>query len=169
MKTLISALCLVFALNGCFKKRSVENALVRGAQAPAAEATCAKILPPQEYKSLVSQLTPSDPLVVVSTNDLHGRVDEKKVELKISDTEFHSVTVGGLERLASYLVALCRKSKGRLLYVDTGDSYQGSVLSNTTFGAAVVDSFSALGLVASTFGNHEFDFGGLGQIRPIVR
>lgn len=159
MKTLISALCLVFALSGCFKKRSVENALVRGAQAPAAEATCAKILPPQEYKSLVSQLTPVDPLIVVSTNDLHGRVDEKKVELKVSDTESYSVTVGGLERLASYLAALCRHAKGRVLYLDAGDSYQGSALSNTTQGAAVVESFSALGLVASTFGNHEFDFG----------
>jgi hypothetical protein len=67
MKTLISALFLVFALSGCIKKRATENALVRGAQVSAAEATCAKILPPQEYKSLVSQLTPADPLVVVST------------------------------------------------------------------------------------------------------
>lgn len=159
MKTRLTAFCLVFALSGCIKKRSTENALVRAAHIETTESTCSRILPAQEYKSLISQLTPTDPLVVVSTNDLHGRVDEKKVELKISDTEFHSVTVGGLERLASYLVALCRKSKGRLLYVDTGDSYQGSALSNTTFGAAVVDSFSALGLVASTFGNHEFDFG----------
>ncbi|MEY2987837.1 MAG: hypothetical protein RJB13_1358, partial [Pseudomonadota bacterium] len=129
-------------LSGCFKKGIPERSLVRAAQVSSTESTCARILPAQEYKSLISHLTPADPLVVVSTNDLHGRVDEKKVELKISDTESHSVTVGGLERLASYLVALCRKSKGRLLYVDTGDSYQGSALSNTTFGAAVVDSFS---------------------------
>jgi 5'-nucleotidase len=155
----LRCLCFFLVLSGCIAKKPAERSLLRAVQLSDTEPTCARLLPASEYKELMAQLKPTDPLVVVSTNDLHGRTDEKSVDLKVSDLESHSVKVGGLERLAMYLSALCRNAKGRLLYLDAGDSYQGSVLSNSTFGEAVVESFSELGLVASTFGNHEFDFG----------
>lgn len=150
---------LLLALSGCIAKKSAEKSLLRAARPTDILPTCAQILSGSEYQLLIAQLKPNDPLTVVSTNDLHGRTDERTLELRVSESETHTVTVGGLERLGSYLAALCRAAKGRLLYLDAGDSYQGSALSNTTSGLAVIDAFSALGLTASTFGNHEFDFG----------
>lgn len=158
MKLALS-LSLCVALVGCIAKKTTGRSLLRAAPATDTRPTCAQVLQDNEYRTLTAQLKPSDPLLVVSTNDLHGRTDEKSVDLIVSQTERHAVTFGGLERLATYLAALCRAAKGRLLYLDAGDSYQGTALSNTSFGQPVVDAFSALGLSASTFGNHEFDFG----------
>ncbi len=143
----------------CLRKRISEKALPRAVVSKDFQGTCQRLLPPAEFKNLLSQLTPADPLVVVSTNDIHGHTDERTFNLKVSDSQQQTVTVGGFSRLAAYLTAMCRESKGRLLYLDSGDSYQGTALSNSSAGLAVVESFSALGLVASTFGNHEFDFG----------
>lgn len=151
--TFLSLLC------SCTVKKKSEKSLLRAAIGTDSQGTCERLLSPAEYRNLTSQLLPTHPLVVISTNDLHGHADEQTFRLKVSETESHSVSVGGLERLESYLTAACRAAKGRLLYLDAGDSYQGTAISNSTSGQAIIDSFSALGLMASTFGNHEFDFG----------
>ncbi|MBM3383496.1 MAG: bifunctional metallophosphatase/5'-nucleotidase [Betaproteobacteria bacterium] len=152
-------LLLATSLLSCIRRKERGTTDLRALPANDTSPTCARILAPNEYKNLLSQLTPQDPLVVVSSNDLHGHADEQTVPLKFSDTEIRNVQVGGLERLAMYLAALCRQAKGRLIYLDAGDSYQGTVLSNASHGLAIVEAFSNLGLMASTFGNHEFDFG----------
>jgi 2',3'-cyclic-nucleotide 2'-phosphodiesterase (5'-nucleotidase family) len=159
LKSTSAFLLFLSLLCACTVKKKSEKSLLRAALGTDSQGTCERLLSPTEYRNLASQLLPTDPLVVVSTNDLHGHADERIFNLKVSETESHSVIVGGLERLESYLTAACRSAKGRLLYLDAGDSYQGTALSNSTSGQAIVDSFSALGLMASTFGNHEFDFG----------
>lgn len=159
LKSTSAFLLFLSLLCACTVKKKLEKSLLRAATGNDSQGTCERLLSPTEYRNLASQLLPTDPLFVVSTNDLHGHADERIFNLKVSETESHSVTVGGLERLESYLTAACRAAKGRLLYLDAGDSYQGTALSNSTSGQAIIDSFSALGLMASTFGNHEFDFG----------
>ncbi len=159
LKSTSAFILFLSLLCACTVKKKSEKSLLRATLGTDSQGTCERLLSPTEYRNLASQLLPTDPLVVVSTNDLHGHADERIFNLKVSETESHSVIVGGLERLESYLTAACRSAKGRLLYLDAGDSYQGTALSNSTSGQAIVDSFSALGLMASTFGNHEFDFG----------
>ncbi|NBO38437.1 bifunctional metallophosphatase/5'-nucleotidase [bacterium] len=156
---LLAAVAVYFCFAGCIKQSKTSGSLPRAFVDTSTANTCAALLPASEYQSLVRQLTVKSPLGIVSTNDLHGHLDPRRVSLTVSPQDEREVVVGGAELLASYLAALCRHYKGRLAYFDTGDSYQGTLLSSLTSGQAVLETFSSLGLRASTFGNHEFDFG----------
>ena len=84
---------------------------------------------------------------VIGTNDLHGRID-------------------ALPLLAGYIdnVRAARaRDGGGVVLVDAGDMFQGTLESNLGEGAAVVDAFAAMGFTAVTVGNHEFDYGPLGE------
>ena len=85
-------------------------------------------------------------LTVVGTNDLHGRV-------------------GALPVLAGYLGVLraLRADDGALVVLDGGDMFQGTLESNLLEGAPVVEAYGALGYDAVTVGNHEFDYGPVGD------
>ena len=50
-----------------------------------------------------------------------------------------------------------------MLLLDGGDLFQGTMASNLTEGAVVIDAMNALGYAAAALGNHEFDFGPAGQ------
>ncbi|MEY4066465.1 MAG: hypothetical protein RIR26_2673 [Pseudomonadota bacterium] len=154
----------VFVLNGCIQRKKTTTSLPRAFLEKDPSSTCGTLLSEKESQQFAQGLPADAPLGIVSTNDLHGHVEEQEVLLKTDEGRQQRMKVGGMERLASYLTALCRHYKGRLLFLDAGDSYQGTLLSNMTEGKAVLSAFSALGLKASTFGNHEFDFG-QGQIK----
>lgn len=158
-KQFIIALLVAAPTSGCIRKSVQQTSLLRGEIAKDIPSTCSVLLPAAEHKELSSQLQPADPLYVITSNDLHGHADSREFTLQLPEQEPRTINAGGLERLASYLTALCRAAKTRLIYLDTGDSYQGTALSNMSNGIAIIESFSKLGLMASTFGNHEFDFG----------
>lgn len=84
---------------------------------------------------------------VVGTNDLHGHLE-------------------ALPLLAGYLRNLraARASDGgAVLVLDAGDMFQGTLESNPNEGAMVIRAYSALGYTAAAIGNHEFDFGPVGD------
>jgi 2',3'-cyclic-nucleotide 2'-phosphodiesterase (5'-nucleotidase family) len=84
---------------------------------------------------------------VIGTNDLHGRIDT-------------------LPLLAGYvdnIRAARARDGGGVVLVDAGDMFQGTLESNLGEGAAVVDAFAAMGFTAVTVGNHEFDYGPVGE------
>ncbi len=86
---------------------------------------------------------------VVGTNDVHGAMN--------AEDEF-----GGLVNFSAYVDALrqARHSDGgAVLLIDAGDMWQGTIASNLSEGAAVVDAYNALRVTAAAIGNHEFDFG----------
>lgn len=97
--------------------------------------------------------SPSETVVitVVGTNDVHG-------ELVPQDDR------GGIVTFSGYVAALrkARENDGALLLVDAGDMWQGTLESNLTEGAPVVQAYNALGYDAAAVGNHEFDFGPAG-------
>lgn len=95
---------------------------------------------------------------VVGLNDLHGHVDVQSVVLQEEEKK-RETKVGGLAAMAAYFEMICNEYKGNVLFLDAGDAYQGSLVSNLTQGKVVVEAFNALGIHASTFGNHEFDYG----------
>src|ERR1051325_8845215 len=98
---------------------------------------------------------PAQPVhvVVVGTTDVHGwfngHVDK-------------STRTGGLALFKAYVDTLRAEDPGRVLLVDSGDLFQGTLESNVFEGEPVIRGYNALGYTASAIGNHEFDFGPVG-------
>ena len=84
---------------------------------------------------------------VVGTNDLHGRLRALPI------------LAGYVENLR----AVREADGGGVILVDAGDMFQGTIESNANEGAAVVDAYQAMGYAAAAVGNHEFDYGPVGE------
>ena len=104
-------------------------------------------------------------VVIVGTTDVHGWFNGH-VETPPGGGE--GVVWGGLPVLATHIEALRRVHGGRVLVVDSGDMFQGTLESNLFEGEAVVHGYNAIGYAAAAVGNHEFDFGPVGP-EPIPR
>ena len=104
---------------------------------------------------------PAEPVrvVIVGTTDVHGWFNGR-VETPPGGGE--GVLWGGLPALASYVEALRAENGGRVLVVDSGDMFQGTLESNLFEGEAVVRGYNVIGYAAAAVGNHEFDFGPVG-------
>lgn len=76
-------------------------------------------------------------------NDLHGK-------LTATDTQ------PGIAGLTTYLK---KKSTSNVIYLSSGDMWQGSSESNLTYGAIMTEWMNELGFVSMTLGNHEYDWG----------
>ncbi len=86
-------------------------------------------------------------LSFVGTNDLHGHIR-------------------ALPLLAGYLENLRRareRDGGAMLLIDAGDMFQGTLESNLVEGASVIAGMNALDYTAAAVGNHEFDYGPVGD------
>jgi 2',3'-cyclic-nucleotide 2'-phosphodiesterase (5'-nucleotidase family) len=84
---------------------------------------------------------------IVGTNDLHGHLR-------------------ALPLLGGYLANLRRARAadgGAVVLLDGGDMFQGTLESNLEEGAGVVRAYEALGYDAVAIGNHEFDYGPVGD------
>lgn len=108
-----------------------------------------------------SSVGPNQPVhvVVVGTTDVHGWFNGH-VEVPAPGQE--GVLWGGLPTLASYVNRLRAQHPGRVIVVDSGDMWQGTLESNLSEGEAVVQGYNQLGYSAAAVGNHEFDFGPVG-------
>jgi 5'-nucleotidase len=96
-------------------------------------------------------------VAVVGINDFHGSIQSRERKLKTASGEV-TVRSGGASVLYSMLGILKKEMNGRVLIVDAGDEWQGTLESNLTQGATVVDFFNRLGVQVAAVGNHEFDF-----------
>jgi 5'-nucleotidase len=103
---------------------------------------------------------PAEPvrLTLVGTNDLHGWIAPLRTPLKGGG----EVQEGGVATLAGYVARLRADNPGGVLLLDGGDLFQGTLASNLTEGAVVVDAYNHLGVTAAAVGNHEFDYGPVG-------
>jgi 5'-nucleotidase len=98
-------------------------------------------------------------ITILGTNDIHGTI----TPLELKSREARGVDsikykAGGVAYLASYVKKLRKELGNRLLWLDAGDEFQGSIESNSNYGAAMVKFFNTVGLDAAAVGNHEFDF-----------
>ena len=86
-------------------------------------------------------------LSVIGTNDLHGHIE-------------------ALPLLAGYINRI-REDRaddgGGVVLLDGGDLFQGTLESNSNEGQAVISAYNAIGYTAAAIGNHEFDFGPVGE------
>ena len=93
-------------------------------------------------------------IALVGLNDFHGSLLPK--ERKLSDGTV--IQSGGAAVLASMIKTLREEMQGRVLIVDAGDEWQGTLESNQSQGATVVQFYNRLGVAVAAIGNHEFDF-----------
>ncbi len=104
-------------------------------------------------------------LVIVATNDVHGYILPRKVSMAIDEEGKvrYPVDIGGVEWFSGYLDILRRQHPDGVLLLDGGDMFQGTMISNESEGATVVAAMNYLGYAAAAVGNHEFDFGPVGE------
>ena len=111
--------------------------------------------PTTEVVTNASTSASNDTVTVLHTNDVHGRMVEDDRNGVIGDA------------LLSGIVNDSR-SKGTTLVFDSGDSFQGLPISNSSKGEDMASVMNAVGFDAMTVGNHEFDFG-LDQLRRLSK
>ncbi len=95
-------------------------------------------------------------LDIVATTDTHGHIGPQTTPGPIG------VTRGGATLLSGYLGVIRRANPGRVVLIDSGDLFTGTIAADLTEGLAVIEAMNALGYDASAVGNHEFDFGPVG-------
>ncbi|MCC7440950.1 MAG: bifunctional metallophosphatase/5'-nucleotidase [Bdellovibrionales bacterium] len=97
-------------------------------------------------------------LVIVGINDFHGALVPAVGRAKDLGGEVE-VQQGGAAWMAAAVERLRERHGKRLVVLDGGDEFQGTLESNLKQGAPVVEFFNALGVTAAAIGNHEFDYG----------
>jgi 5'-nucleotidase len=97
-------------------------------------------------------------VTLVGLNDFHGQVEPHRTRLKDGQV----VEEGGAATLSAYVARLRQDNPDGVLLVDAGDLFQGTLPSNLTEGAVVIDVYNHLGVAAAAIGNHEFDYGPVG-------
>ena len=105
----------------------------------------------------VKSLTINDVLVakgikkveLLHFNDLHGNVEESGKNIGISK----------LTSLIKEKTSMNDFSNYEAIALSAGDMYQGTAISNLTHGAPVTEFLKEINVLASSIGNHEFDWG----------
>lgn len=88
-------------------------------------------------------ITGEDTIEIYATNDIHGQVVEEYKR-------------AGVEKTFTYLKN--HKDENTLL-LDQGDTWQGSIFSNSNRGAMISEMMNYVEYDARTIGNHDFDWG----------
>ena len=84
---------------------------------------------------------------IFAVNDIHGTIEE----------DLAGKNPGGAK--LSEVIKELQLANPESIFVTAGDNYQGSALSNLSQGKIMSDFFKKVGVVTSTIGNHEFDWG----------
>lgn len=103
-----------------------------------------------------------DKIVVVGTNDFHGylRTVETDVGAQAPQSaENVKLLSGGAEWFGGYVRILEKKYGDRLVILDGGDIFQGTLDSNSFLGKSTLAYYNEIPYRALAVGNHEFDYG----------
>lgn len=105
-----------------------------------------------EPSSAAVPKTAEKDIVLVHTNDVHGRIVEEKGRDK-------NTLVVGDAKLATVIENERAKKDQTTVVLDAGDAFQGLPISNSTKGEARAEILNKMNYDAMAVGNHEFDFG----------
>jgi 5'-nucleotidase len=89
-------------------------------------------------------------ITLIAVTDFHGALDEEE-------------GLGGAERFAGAIQSIRANSGSVPFLIDAGDLFSGTMISNTNEGAPVIELYNRLGVDAAAVGNHEFDYGPVGE------
>ncbi len=98
-------------------------------------------------------------ITIAAITDFHGALEP----VKGVSANGKTVLAGGAANLASHVKALKESVGGPFLLLDGGDLFQGTMESNLFEGSPVIRLYNYLGVAAAALGNHEFDFGPVGE------
>ncbi len=88
---------------------------------------------------------------IYATNDIHGQIySEKPQQYKGSV---------GIGKVMTYLKNMKDDSSQNAFLIDSGDTWQGSIYSNTNKGRLITDAINYVHYDARTIGNHDLDWG----------
>ncbi len=107
-------------------------------------ASCASIEPQQQ-----DTMT----LTIIGLNDVHGELEPTPGR-------------GGIAGISGFIDAVRAaraEDGGAVLVIDAGDMWQGTLESNVREGEPMLRAYNAIGVTAAAVGNHEFDFGPVGE------
>ena len=110
-----------------------------------------------DISSGYTHVNPSDRtyfyIAIISTSDIHGHFYPDQLEI-----DGNSYTQGGLDYLSKYISILRNEFPQRVLYIDSGDLFQGSTESTFSNGEIMTESLNLMKCDAATFGDHEYDY-----------
>lgn len=102
-----------------------------------------------------------DSLIKWNPNE-SAKKDIKVINL-LTTNDFHGSLKGGYEagaaKLKGYMDYYKSRNAAGTLILNAGDTFQGSPMSNLSFGQPVVEIMNEIGYDATAIGNHEFDWG----------
>ncbi|HEX6575491.1 MAG TPA: 5'-nucleotidase C-terminal domain-containing protein [Gemmatimonadaceae bacterium] len=100
-----------------------------------------------------SSTIPQGPtLRVITTNDFHGRLEPT--------ADANGVLHGGAAYAAKAIQNAREECSGcEVILLDGGDLFQGTLVSNLSYGRPIVAYYNKMGFTAGALGNHEFDWG----------
>ncbi|XP_026197761.1 5'-nucleotidase [Anabas testudineus] len=104
-------------------------------------------------------------LVLLHTNDVHARVEETSA--RSGKCGSNGSCFAGVARRATVIKKI-RNSESNVLLLDAGDQFQGTVWFNYYKGAEAAHFMNKLRYDAMAFGNHEFDNGVEGLMKPFM-
>ena len=87
----------------------------------------------------------------ISTTDVHGYILSQRSSPKAPSS-------GGIDLMQGYF-NIAKSQDPDTILLDSGDLFQGTIISNTSDGATVVKWMNEAGYTAAAIGNHDFDFG----------
>ena len=101
-------------------------------------------------------------LTLLHTSDVHSRLFEYEFDPSFTDETLgladDTGPYGGIAEMA-FILRRERAKAGRVLHLDSGDSFQGAVVFNEFHGEAEYRALTAAGLDGAVVANHEFDAG----------
>src|SRR5687768_15202698 len=103
-------------------------------------------------------------LTILHTSDIHSRLFPyeqliTQVDATLGLGDLNTVAnIGGVARMA-YILNRERARAGRVIHLDSGDSFMGAPVGNFFRGEPETRSMSAFGADGVVIANHEFDFG----------
>jgi 2',3'-cyclic-nucleotide 2'-phosphodiesterase (5'-nucleotidase family) len=89
-------------------------------------------------------------ITILHVNDVHGALYPRSEE---------GGEVGGVANLVGLIERKRDAAPGAVLLLDAGDAFQGTFVSNSSRGQAMVEVMNLAGVDAFALGNHEFDWG----------
>lgn len=105
-------------------------------------------------------------VLIIYTNDIHGHAEPFKDPKLDGDSN-----VGGVAYVAGEIEKIKKENPGKpVFYVDAGDTYQGSILSDRTQGKPITAFLNREKPDGVVVGNHEFDTGfGIKVLKEIAK
>lgn len=107
---------------------------------------------------LLAAQTNAAEFMIFHTSDVHGAIAARP---QSNGKDGEKRQIGGyavLKNLIDSYRANPEHAKTRIMYLDSGDFFQGTPIVDRTKGAVMIDILNHMGVDAVTLGNHEFDY-----------